>query len=114
MRKNTHLPSDAGLHPTQALAANPKKCAAGLLLETPQVAGELDQPVLSVAAVARQLSVSTATVYGLCASGKLPHVRILNALRVRSPDLREFIHRTSSRVAGRDGHRLKGRRPGRH
>jgi hypothetical protein len=37
----------------------------------------------SVAEVARRLAVSTAIVYGLCGSGKLAHVRLLNVIRVR-------------------------------
>jgi excisionase family DNA binding protein len=44
-----------------------------------------------VAAVARQLGVSTATVYALCARGELPHVRILNAIRITPHDLAAFV-----------------------
>jgi excisionase family DNA binding protein len=61
-----------------------------LLLETAR-GRERDEPLLSVADVARQLAVSTATVYGLCTSGKLAHVRIMNVLRVRPADLRQFV-----------------------
>jgi excisionase family DNA binding protein len=50
-----------------------------------------DEPLLSVADVALQLAVSKATVYGLCAAGKLPHVRIMNVLRMRPADVRGFI-----------------------
>jgi excisionase family DNA binding protein len=50
-----------------------------------------DGSLLSVADVARRLAVSTATVYGLCGSGKLAHVRLLNVIRVRPEDLRAFL-----------------------
>jgi excisionase family DNA binding protein len=49
--------------------------------------------LLSVAAVARQLGVCTATVYALCARGELPHVRIPNAIRIAPADLDAFIAR---------------------
>ena len=42
------------------------------------------------------LAVTTATVYGLCAAGRLPHVRILNVIRIAPSDLAAFI--TSCRV----------------
>jgi excisionase family DNA binding protein len=38
--------------------------------------------MLTVREVARLLRVSTATVYKLCASGELAHVRVLNMLRI--------------------------------
>jgi hypothetical protein len=50
-----------------------------------------------VAAVARQLGVCTATVYSLCAGGQLPHVRILNAIRIAPSDLAAFIARRKDR-----------------
>jgi excisionase family DNA binding protein len=49
--------------------------------------------------VGRQLGLSTATVYGLCAAGTLPHVRILNAIRVAQADLVAFIE--AKRVSAR-------------
>ena len=52
--------------------------------------------LLSVKQVAERLSVTTATVYGLCAAGRLPHVRILNVIRIAQSDLATFI--TSCRV----------------
>jgi excisionase family DNA binding protein len=48
-------------------------------------------PLLSVRQVAGKLGVCTATVYALCAGGKLPHVRLLNAIRVGQGDLEEFV-----------------------
>jgi excisionase family DNA binding protein len=44
-----------------------------------------------VAAVARTLGVSTATIYTLCERGELAHVRILNAIRVAPADLESFV-----------------------
>ena len=46
-----------------------------------------DERPLSVKEVARQLGIATATVYGLCAEGRLPHVRILTVIRVAKSDL---------------------------
>ena len=48
--------------------------------------------LLSVRDVARILAVSTATVYALVDRGELPHVRVLNAIRVAPADLQHFIH----------------------
>jgi excisionase family DNA binding protein len=43
--------------------------------------------LLRVSEVAEQLGVSTATVYKLCKRGDLPHVRIVDSIRVRPGDL---------------------------
>jgi len=48
-------------------------------------------PLLSVRQVAGQLGICTATVYALCAKGVLPHVRVLNAIRVAPGDLEAFV-----------------------
>ena len=47
--------------------------------------------LLSVREAAGQLCLCTATVYGLCAEGALPHIRILNAIRIAPADLEAFI-----------------------
>jgi excisionase family DNA binding protein len=47
--------------------------------------------LLRVVEVADQLGVSNATVYDLCASGELPHVRIVDSIRVRPNDLATFV-----------------------
>jgi excisionase family DNA binding protein len=47
--------------------------------------------LLTAKEVAARLRVCTATVYKLCASGALPHVRVLNAVRVVEGDLERFI-----------------------
>jgi excisionase family DNA binding protein len=41
--------------------------------------------------VAVQLGVCAATVYRLCERGELPHVRIVNSIRVRPRDLAAFV-----------------------
>ena len=46
---------------------------------------------MSVRQVAAQLGVCTATVYRLFDRGELPHVRILDSIRVAPDDLRRFI-----------------------
>ena len=43
--------------------------------------------------VAARLRVCAATVYRLCDTGKLPHVRVSNAVRVSETDLRGFLRR---------------------
>jgi excisionase family DNA binding protein len=47
--------------------------------------------LLTVREVADQLRVCRATVYGLCESGELAHVRVRNALRITRADLASFI-----------------------
>ena len=47
--------------------------------------------LLTVREVAEQLEVCSATVYRLCANGELPHVRIIDSIRIRPTDLAAFI-----------------------
>ena len=58
------------------------------------------EALLSVKEVASQLSVCAATVYRLCATGVLRHIRILNAVRVAPRDLRAFV---ADRAGSGDG-----------
>src|SRR5262249_36402487 len=55
--------------------------------------------LLTVREVAAILRVCRDTVYRLCANGQLPHVRILNAIRITPADLDAFlsIHRDCPR-----------------
>ncbi|WP_140865117.1 helix-turn-helix domain-containing protein [Myxococcus xanthus] len=46
--------------------------------------------LLTVREVAERLSICTATVYGLCERGELPHIRVSNATRVRPVDVEAF------------------------
>jgi excisionase family DNA binding protein len=48
-------------------------------------------PFLTVREIAQKLRVSTATVYDLCDSGRLTHLRVNNAIRVSVPALRKFL-----------------------
>lgn len=59
--------------------------------------------LLTVRDVAAQLGVCTATVYQLVGEAQLPHVRVLNAIRVAPADLAAFI----------EGRRRAGREPAR-
>jgi excisionase family DNA binding protein len=52
--------------------------------------GGRDQ-LLNVADVAERLGVCAATVYRLCERGDLPHVRIVNSIRVRRADLDALV-----------------------
>ena len=54
-------------------------------------------PYLTVREVATRLRLSTATIYRLCESGRLDHVRVSNAIRVAEADLRAFLHGVRSR-----------------
>jgi len=47
--------------------------------------------LLSVRQAATVLGLSRASIYKLCASGKLAHVRILNAIRIPSLKLAGFL-----------------------
>jgi excisionase family DNA binding protein len=49
------------------------------------------EQLLTVRQVAKLLGVCTATVYSWAASGALPHIRIVNVIRVRPDDLAHFI-----------------------
>jgi excisionase family DNA binding protein len=53
--------------------------------------------LLSVGAVAERLGVCSATVYRLCERGELPHVRIVNSIRIRPEDLRAFLEQRRGR-----------------
>ena len=46
--------------------------------------------MLTVREVAKLLNVGTSTVYKLCAEGKLPHVRVLSAIRFRLWELKNL------------------------
>jgi hypothetical protein len=48
--------------------------------------------------VAGRLEVCTATVYALCARGALPHIRVLNAIRVGQGDLEKFVEGRRSKM----------------
>ena len=49
------------------------------------------QRLLTVGEVAALLEVSKATAYRLVELGKVPHVRIMNSIRIRSEDLKLLL-----------------------
>jgi hypothetical protein len=53
--------------------------------------------------------VTTATVYSLCAHGRLAHVRILNVIRIAPTDLSDFIA-SCRRLTGTQSATSNGRR----
>jgi excisionase family DNA binding protein len=67
---------------------------------SPLFAGDLlhpyfraDSRLLTVSDVAKRLGVCAATVYKLCATGALPHVRVLNSIRISDEALQAFVAR---------------------
>jgi excisionase family DNA binding protein len=110
-------PDALASQPSQRGEDSPKAFAAPLLhgppmpATSPAPAGATLRVVdgargrlLTVRAVAARLGVSAASVYGLCGSGVLPHVRIGNAIRIEPGELEAFKARqgrrgTRSRVA---------------
>ena len=59
--------------------------------------GRSARSLLSVRQVAKLLGVCPATVYALCEQRKLPHFRVLNAIRIDARDLKKFLARTRRR-----------------
>jgi excisionase family DNA binding protein len=90
--------SERDSHSAPPEAPFSKDFVSGLCLEKGAEARGSAGRLLTVKEVAERLRVSTATVYGLCADGRLPHARILNVIRVAPADLVSFI--ASCRVAG--------------
>jgi len=76
---------------SQPLATETKNFAALVLHDSNGRAVPGFEPLLTVKEVAAILRVCRDTVYRLCATGKLPHFRILNAIRVTPGDLEAFI-----------------------
>jgi excisionase family DNA binding protein len=52
---------------------------------------------LTVREVAAKVRVSAATIYALCAQGKLPHMRVSNSLRLALDDIEAFLRCTNRR-----------------
>jgi excisionase family DNA binding protein len=57
--------------------------------------------LLRVAEVAEHLGVCNATVYRLCERGELPHVWVVNSIRIRPSDLQAFLEQET--VGGERG-----------
>ena len=80
--------------------ASLSKDFAGSLLDGMAADGEdgrSARSLLSVRQVAKLLGVCPATVYALCDRRKLPHYRVLNAIRIDPGDLKRFLARTRRR-----------------
>jgi hypothetical protein len=58
--------------------------------------------MLGVRAVGERLRVCAATVYKLCASGALEHVRIVNSIRVTAAALHAFVAASDRAGARKD------------
>jgi len=55
--------------------------------------GRHDRSLLSVRQAAKLLGVCPATVYELCEQRKLPHFRVLNAIRIDPMAVKRFLSR---------------------
>jgi excisionase family DNA binding protein len=74
--------------------ASLSKDLAGSLLDGMAADGEdgrSDRSLLSVRQVAKLLGVCPATVYALCEQRKLPHFRVLNAIRIDPRAVKRFL-----------------------
>jgi excisionase family DNA binding protein len=109
--------SEGSVQPSQVVAANPSDFATRLLpsftagdvttgwhmpgwappIATTPTAADLralhvgTDRLLTVTEVARRLRVCTETVYRLCRSGELPHVRIVDRYRIQPAELSSFL-----------------------
>jgi excisionase family DNA binding protein len=93
--------------------ASLSKDLAGSLLDGMQTDSEVlrsGRSLLSVRQVAKLLGVCPATVYMLCDRRELPHLRVLNAIRVDPRDLKEFMARARETSSARHRRRSRARR----
>lgn len=85
----------APVQPSQ-LFANLSSGFAASLLHSPapvRVVSAVPARLLTAREAAEQLNVSASTVYALCESGALAHVRVSNAIRIRPEALAAFLKR---------------------
>jgi excisionase family DNA binding protein len=96
---NTGSVSDEKSQNVQARASLSKDLAGSLLdgLAADGEVGRSDRSLLSVRQVAKLLGVCPAMVYALCAQRKLPHFRVLNAIRIDPRAVKRFLARTRRR-----------------
>jgi excisionase family DNA binding protein len=106
--------SESNSHSAPPEAPFSSDFVSGLCLEkrlnADGVGRDASDRLLSVKQVAEHLGMTTATVYGLCATGRLAHVRILNTIRIAPGDLAAFIDSHRAPVAA--GLAVQGSRRG--
>ena len=92
---NTGSVSDEKSKNVQIHASLSKNFAGSLLDGMPAHGedGRSDRSLLSVRQVAKLLGVCPATVYALCEQRKLPHFRVLNAIRIDPKAVKRFLSR---------------------
>src|SRR3954470_15404538 len=79
--------TSSSVQPSQRIAGFSRNFAANLL---PDFSGGVEQ-LITVRQVAKLVGVCSATVYKWAALGVLPHVRIVNVIRVRREDLNRLL-----------------------
>ena len=91
--------SDEKSQNVQAHASSSKDSSGSLLdrMTTDGEVGRSGRSLLSVRQVAELLGVCPATVYALCDRRKLPHFRVLNAIRIDPRAVKRFLARTRRR-----------------
>ncbi len=91
---NTGSVSDEKSKNVQIHASSSKNFAGSLLDGTADGEdGRSARSLLSVRQVAKLLGVCPATVYALCEQRKLPHFRVLNAIRIDPRAVKRFLSR---------------------
>ena len=83
--RNTPLPSSGASLGFAAFSTN-----LGIPVVSAGAGANGPERMLTVREVAKLLNVGTSTVYKLCAEGKLPHVRVLSAIRFRLRELKNL------------------------
>src|ERR1700690_3334719 len=100
--KSTNEPSQAltTVHNHRELLGSKSATASNGRKYSPHFTGDLlhpyfraDSRLLTVSDVAKRLGVCATTVYKLCASDALQHVRVLNSIRVTDAGLQDFVAR---------------------
>ena len=92
---NTGSVSDEKSKNVQIHASLSKNFAGSLLdgMATDGEDGRSDRSLLSVRQVSKMLGVCPAAVYALCEQRKLPHFRVLNAIRIDPKAVKRFLSR---------------------
>jgi excisionase family DNA binding protein len=83
------LDEAVGFHPTLLLSPFPEAFGPTLVQERLRQATAVQ--FLTVREVATRLRVSPATIYALCAKGKLAHARVSHSLRISLRDVEALL-----------------------